>query len=596
MNDQTAPRVDNVEIAVLLREVADLLEIQGANPFRIRAYRNAVRTVEAETASLARRVEAGEDLTQLAGIGKEMASHIAEIVDTGTLAVRDELLDEVPGELVELMHIPNLGPKRARQLWDELGVTSVDALEAAATEGRVARLSGFGAKSQEKVLAGIAEYRRHRARFRLGDADRWIEPLLAWLGESPDVERLEVAGSYRRRRETVGDLDLLAVVPDEARREAFAERFTRYPQAESVLMAGARRASIALASGLQVDLRIVAPESYGAALVYFTGSKEHNIALRKRAVSRSLHLSEYGVFRETEGTGEPQRVTGDDERSVYGALGLAWIPPELREDRGELGAAERGELPGLIELSDLRGDLQMHSTWSDGRNSIEEMLEACAARGYEYFALTDHSQALGMARGLGPERLAEQWKEIDQITARHPEIRLLRSLEVDILADGSLDLPDEMLEQLDLVVVSVHSRFELPAAEQTRRVIKALEHPATDILAHPTGRLINRRDPFELDLDAVLQCARDNRVAVELNAHPERLDLNDIHLMRARDLGVAVVISTDAHATHHLELMRYGVEQARRAWLEPAHVLNTRPLPELLAALGKETATHSSDG
>lgn len=590
---EPAPATDNAEIARLLSEMADLLEIRGANPFRIRAYRNVVRTVENQSAPLARQIAEGADLTELPGIGKDMAGHIQQIVETGSLAPRDELLAEIPAGLLDLVHLPNVGPKRAKKLWEELGVSSVDELEAAAEADKVAAVEGFGATSQAKILRGIQELREHRSRIRLDEADRRVEPLLDYLRGFDGLEQLEVAGSYRRRQETVGDLDVLAVAPDD-RAAALIERFTEYPQVQQVLMAGDTRASVDLTGGLQVDLRVVTAESYGAALVYFTGSKEHNVKLRQRAVRRGLKVSEYGVFevgknqKETdEDPRSGKRVAGREEAEVYDAVGLPWIAPELREDRGEIEAADRGELPDLITLDDLRGDLQMHSTWSDGKASIEEMLEACAARGYEYFALTDHSKALGMTNGLDAERLREQWKEIEEVTARHPEIRLLRSLEVDILADGTLDLEDEMLEQLDVVVISVHSRFELPVGEQTVRILKAIEHPSADILAHPTGRLLGKRKPFDFDLDEVLHACKEHRVAVELNAHPERLDLKDTHLMRARELGVPVVISTDAHHPAHLGLMPYGVEQARRAWLEPRHVLNTRPLPELLATLGK---------
>lgn len=587
---------DNAEIARLLGEMGDLLEIRGANPFRVRAYRNAVRTVESQSTPLARRLAEGEDLTSLPGIGKEMAGHIAEIVETGALGARNEVLEHIPVGLLDLIHLPNVGPKRAKKLWQELEVTSVDELESAARSGKVAAVEGFGAKSQEKILAGIRDFHEHRSRFRLDEADRRVEPLLEYLRGFEDIDRVEVAGSYRRRRETVGDLDLLAVAPEGSGRELI-RRFVEYPQVERTLMAGDTRASVELTAGLQVDLRVVPAESYGAALVYFTGSKEHNVKLRQRAVRRGLKISEYGVFRVPDqedpdaGAAEDprsgERVAGAEEVDVYASVDLPWIPPELREDRGEIEAAERSELPDLLTEEDLRGDLQMHSTWSDGKASIEGMLEACAARGYEYFALTDHSKALGMTNGLDAARLREQWKEIEEVTARHPEIRLLRSLEVDILADGTLDLEDEMLERLDLVVVSVHSRFELPAAQQTERILTAIRHPAVDVLAHPTGRLLGRRKPFEFDLDEVLHTCKEHRVAVELNAHPERLDLKDSHLVRARELGVAVVISTDAHRPAHLDLMRYGVEQARRAWLEPRHVLNTRPLSELLAVLGK---------
>ena len=604
--------MDNVEIARALAEVADVLEIQGANPFRIRAYRNAARTVEVQTTPLARLVEQGSPLTALPGIGKEMAGHIQEMVATGTFAYRDELLAEVPRTLVELMRLPALGPKKARRLYDELGIATVDALEEAGRAGVIATLPGFGAKSQEKILAGIADFRQHTDRLPLIDAERYVEPLVAYLRETPGLERLEVAGSYRRRRETVGDIDLLATAERPA---AVIERFLAYPQIASVSLAGDTRATVVVGAvlsaggggGLQVDLRAVAPECYGAALVYFTGSKEHNIRLRRRGVERGLKISEYGVFRlspaelpgaagaiaETEvpevpGTGpEPECVAGREEADVYAAVGLPWIPPELREDRGEIEAALAGRMPALIRTADLRGDLQMHSTWSDGRNTLEEMVVACAARGYEYMAITDHSKALAMVQGLDAVRLRLQWAEIAGIRVRHPEIRLLSSMEIDILADGSLDLEDEMIAGLDLVVVSIHSRFDLPAEQQTERILRALEHPEVDILAHPTGRIINRRKAMEFDVDAVLRAATEHGVAVELNAHPNRLDLKDDHLRLAKRLGCKIVISTDSHRTSELDLMRCGVEQARRAGLEPGDVINTLPLAELLAALGR---------
>ena len=603
--------MENVEIADVLDGVADLLEIRQANPFRVRAYRNARRTVETHAVPMRKLVEEGADLTSLPAIGKEMARHIEELVTTGELSIYVELSEDIPPSLIELMRLPGVGPKKARKLWDELGVESIDQLEEAARAGRVARVDGFGEKSQAKILEGIESYREHTSRWRLAEAEQVVEPLLRFLRESGHFERLEVAGSYRRRRETVGDIDLLALASDPT---AASERLVKYPSVSQVLGRGETKTSVQLRSGLQVDLRIVPPESYGAALVYFTGSKAHNIRLRQRALERDLRISEYGVFRPRpapgedgedgaeEGSAEPEAaeggaakaraaegrasegdlVAGATEEDVYAAVELAWIPPEIREDRGELQAADDGSLPELVTLEDLRGDLQMHSTWSDGRHTIEEMLEACAERGYEYIALTDHSQALAMIEGLDEEKLLRQWEELKEVEARHPEIRVLRSLEVDILQDGSLDLSDEMLARLDLVVVSVHSFFRLDPDEQTERILRAVRHPEADILAHPTGRIINRRDPIAYDVDAVLQACAEEGVAVELNAQPDRLDLKDDHLHRARELGVRVVISTDAHRIRELDFMPWGVEQARRAWLEPRHVLNTLPLEELL--------------
>jgi DNA polymerase (family 10) len=596
--------IENIEIAKQLDEVGDLLEIQEANPFRVRAYRNAVRTINELATPLERMVADEEDLTALPGIGKELARHITELVATGEMGVLAELREIVPSTLVQIMRLPGVGPKSARKLWDELGVETVEELKSAAKEGRVSELKGFGEKKQALILSGIEQFHRHSARYRLDEADRFVTPLLEYLSALGEAEKVEVAGSYRRRRETVGDIDILVL---SSAPEPVMERFVSYPSVEKVLAAGGTRGSVVLRSGLQVDLRVVPAESYGAALVYFTGSKEHNIRLRQRALDRGLTVSEYGVFELLEApeqeaepaeTGEEsedadrrragRQVAGRTEKEVYGAVELPYILPELREARGEIAAAEAGELPDLVDLDDLRGDLQMHSTWSDGKNSIEEMLAGCVERGYDYFAITDHSKALAMIEGLDEEGLRRQFGEIDEISGRHPEIRVLRSMEVDILADGTLDLADEMLEALDLVVISIHSMFSLPAARQTERVLKALQHPAVDVLAHPTARLINKRDPVDFDLEQVIACAAENRVALELNANPRRLDLKDTQLMLAKSLGAKVVISTDAHRVAELELMRYGVEQARRAWLEKGDVLNVLPRRGFLDYFGIE--------
>jgi len=587
--------MENIEIAAALDEMADLLEIRGgANPFRIRAYRNAVLTVQDHATPLRSLVEEGVDLTELPSIGSEMASHIEELVKTGRLTRLDELAEEIPRSLVTLTRLPGVGPKKARKLWDELDITTIDELEEAAKAGEVAELDGFGEKTQSKILDAIERYRKRSGRFRLNEVDELIAPLLQWMRDSDAVERLEVAGSYRRRKETVGDVDLLVM---SGAAPAVIERLLTYAPVHDVIKQGENAASVHLANDLQVDLRVLDEQTIGAALVYFTGSKEHNIELRQRALERGLSVSEYGVF-ELAGEGEEsvtsttgrelgKRVAGRTEEEVYASIGLPWIPPVLREHRGEIAAAEKGELPDLVTLDAIRGDLQMHSTWSDGKATIEEMLEACAAKGYEYFALTDHSQALAMTGGMDAEKLARQLEEIEEIAARHPEIRFLRSMEVDILADGTLDLDDESLEKLDLVVISIHSKFDLSSGEQTKRLIRAIEHPAADIVGHPTGRIIGRRDPIDFDLAEVLDCAAENHVAMELNAHPNRLDLRDTHLMEARKRGVPIVISTDAHRPDELELMRYGVEQAQRAWLTPGDVLNAQPLEKLLKGLGR---------
>ena len=584
--------MENLEIARILSQMADLLEIQNANPFRVRAYRNASRFVDSYAKPMRRLVEEESDLTELPGIGKDMASHIRDLVTTGNLVPLDELAAKIPRTLIDVMELPGVGPKKAKKLWQELEIETVDALEAAANQGQVAALAGFGAKSEKKILAGIEQFRLHRSRFKISEADQLIVPLLEHLRQAPAVGRLEVAGSYRRRRETVGDIDLLVTTTEPA---AVMDRFTTYPNTARVEMSGETRGRIALHSGLEVDLRVLSEKSYGAALVYFTGSKEHNIRLRKRAIERGLRLSEYGVFRSApEGERndgldpwDGEMVAGGDEAEVYRQVELPWIAPELREDRGEIEAAAADALPKLVELHQIRGDLQMHSTWSDGKNTIEEMLLGCVAKGYDYFAMTDHSKALAMTGGLDAARVREQWQEIEEIQKRHPEIRILRSQEIDILADGSLDQDDEILAGLDVVVISVHSRFDLPAPQQTRRIVRALEHPEVNILAHPTGRLINKRPPFALDIDEILRCAKENGVIVELNSHPDRLDLKDSHLMLARELGLQVAISTDSHRVQHLDLMRYGVEQARRAWLEPTDIVNCLPLEEFLLAIDK---------
>jgi DNA polymerase (family 10) len=572
--------LENLEIASALRELADLLEIQEANPFRIRAYRNAIRTVNGLTQSVASMIEDGVDLSELPGIGKDLSSHISELVGTGRMEVLEELGKEIPRSLADLVRLEGVGPKKAKKLWEELGVTSVDDLEAPLKDGRVAQLEGFGQKTAEKISRSIQDFRKHQGRFLLSEVDVLLAPLLQYLEGGGNVSRLEVAGSYRRRKETVGDVDLLASCDGEP--SGVMDRFMNYQAVESVEAAGETRGRVRLRSGLSVDLRVVPEESFGAALQYFTGSKEHNVALRTLGVKKGLRINEYGVFQVDEGEedGSEERLAGEEEAEVFAAVGLPWIPPVLREDRGEIQAARDGRLPNLLQIEDIRGDLQMHSTWSDGKHSLREMAEACRERGYEYLAITDHSQAVTVAGGLKPDQVRAQWEEVERVRAEVEGIFLFRSLEIDILKDGSLDMPDEILSELDLVLVSVHSFMNLGRSEMTDRVIRALEHPEVDILAHPTGRILNRREPFEMDVEAVLQAAAALDVAVELNAHPHRLDLNESHVRRAKELGVRVAIDTDAHSVGDLNYMSYGVDQARRGWLEPEDVLNALSLEE----------------
>ena len=582
----------NAELSRRLTDLAALSEIDGDNPFRVRAYRNAARTVLELEEQVTDLLERGADLTSYKGIGKEIAEKLHAMVTTGRLPSLDALAERVPYGLIGVTEVQGVGPKKAASLWRELGVTSVDDLERAASLGRVAGLEGFGAKTQEKILNGIEAYRRHVGRTRLGDADAIVEPLVRRLRAVDGVTRLEVAGSYRRRKETIGDIDLLAVADDPG---ALSRTLRETDEVEEVLGSGESKTSVRLARGLQVDLRIVDESSYGAALLYFTGSKEHNVALRQRAVDRGWRLNEYGLFdgddddgRDDGGAGQGRaRLAGGDEAGVYGAFGLDWIPPELREERGELEAAERHALPELLTLADIRGDLHMHSDWSDGKASVRQMMAACEERGYAYMALTDHSQALRMTGGLDAEKLGRQWAALDELLDGRDGLELLRGLEVDVLKDGGLDLDDAWLARLDVVIVSVHSHFGLSQAEQTERVVRAVSHPRVNLLGHPTGRLLGERDPFAIDLDAVFAACAENDVAVELNASPERLDLRDSHLMAARRHGLTVAIDTDAHRVRHLDNMRFGVDQARRAWLEPGAVLNTRSLAEVRRFLAK---------
>lgn len=579
--------MSNAELARKLDQLADLSEIDGDNPFRVRAYRNASRRIRELEEQIADLLEHGADLTEIEGIGKEIAEKLRAMVATGRLSQLDELAERVPIGLTEVVRVKGVGPKHAQALWQELGVTDVDALEKAAKEGKLAGLPGFGAKSQENVLKGIDAFRRNTGRALLGEIDAVIAPLLERLRKAEGVARVEVAGSYRRRRETVGDVDLLAIA---ATPEAVTQAFTSYGEVDDVLGSGETRSSVRLASGLQVDLRVVPEEKFGAALMYFTGSKDHNVALRQRAIDRGLRLNEYGLFEGTEDDPHQKRVAGLTEEEIYERLGLPWIPPELREDRGEIDAAESGKLPSLITLEDLRGDLHMHSTWSDGKSTLREMIDACVERGYAYMAITDHSKALAMTGGMDEAKLARQWDELDELTADLSDITVLRGMEVDILKDGSLDLSDAWLEKLDIVLVSVHSHFGLPRAEQTARVVKAVSHPEVNVLAHPTARMLGERDPIDLDLGEVFDACLANHVAVEHNASVPRLDLSDTHLIAARKRGLVVSMGTDAHAVKQLDAMRFGIDQARRAWLKKADVLNTRPLDDVRRFLAKRGA------
>ncbi|MHB8898750.1 MAG: DNA polymerase/3'-5' exonuclease PolX [Thermoguttaceae bacterium] len=569
----------NAEIAARLEQVADLLDFQGANPFRIRAYRNAGRAVY----DLAEPVEAilndpARELTEIQGIGKDLAQKIAELVKTGSLAILDELLEEIPESVLALLRVPGLGPKKAAALYRELGIHTLDQLRVACETGQVRALKGFAAKTEQAILDNLDIAEEADKRTYWAVADEIVQELMSHFRACASVRQIEPGGSYRRGKETVGDLDLVAVA-DEA--ESVMEHFAAFPRIAKTLLRGGTKMSVRLEVGIQVDLRVVPEESFGAALQYFTGSQAHNVILRGMAKSRGLKINEYGVFR------GKQRIAGQDEAGVYATLDLPHFPPELREARLEFEWAAQGELPELIRLEDLRGDLHSHTTWSDGMNTIEEMAEAAKKMGHAYLAITDHSKRVAMAGGLDGEQLLRQWEEIDRLNETLKGIRLLKGVEVDILEGGGLDLENNVLDQADWVVASVHYGQNQSRQRITQRVLEALENPHVAAIAHPTGRLLNRRKPYEIDLEAVFAAAADHGKMLELNAHPKRLDLDDVACAQARRYGVPVVISTDAHIINGLGALRYGVLQARRGGLTKADVANTRTWPQLKKMIGK---------
>lgn len=571
--------VHNAEVAALFYRMAELLEIEGANPFRVRAYRRAAATIEDLPQPVADLVAAGADLDELPGVGEDLASKIKEICATGMLQALAEVEARTPSALAALAAVPGLGPKRVKILHDALGVTCVDDLVRAAEAGQVKRLPRFGARFEAKLLGALRKpASREPKRWRISTAEDFADPLARYLRATPGVRDVVVAGSYRRRKDTVGDLDILATSDDGA---AVTDRFVRYEEVAEVLAHGATRATVLLGGGLQVDLRVVPEESFGAALVYFTGSKAHNIALRGLAQDRGLKINEYGVFR-----GEA-RVSGRTEAEVYAAVGLPLIPPELREDRGEIAAGFENRLPRLIEHSDIRGDLHVHTRASDGKNTLEEVVAAAVALGYEYVAISDHSHHATVANGLDPGRLSAQIDDIDRLNASGPGIRILKSCEVDILPSGKLDMPEALLRRLDFVIGAIHSGFELPAEAQTERVLRAMDSRCFDILAHPTGRLIGERPGYAIDLPRVLAGAKERGCFVEINAHPSRLDLDDVQARAAKEIGLKLAISSDAHSTLGLQNLRFGVGQARRGWVEPEDVLNTRLWSDLARILAR---------
>jgi DNA polymerase (family 10) len=564
--------IHNADIAAIFEEIAELLEIQGANPFRIRAYRNAAITIGEFGRDLPALIRNGKELPKIAGIGEDLSRKINEIATTGHCTLLDRLHNTLPTTITALLKIPGLGPKRVRALYEELHVQDVAALRSAAEQGQIQALPGFGPKTERRILQALHAQGTQERRIERALAGQYAEALAAELRHVDGVQQVDIAGSYRRCKETVGDIDILVTAMSS---EAVMQRFTGYDEVQQVISQGGTRATVMLRSGLQVDLRVVGVEAYGAALVYFTGSKAHNIALRKRAQRRGLKLNEYGVFRGKE------RLAGETEESVYAAFGLPWIPPELREDRGEIEWAERAELPALVTRRDLRGDLHCHTRASDGRATLEEMADAARAQGLDYLAITEHSQRLGIAHGLTAERLLKHIDAIDRLNDHLEGITLLKGIEVDILEDGSLDLPDEVLGQLDLVVGAVHSRFDLSRARQTRRLLKAMAHPHFTLLAHPTTRELGKRAPIQADWLRIIRYARERGCFLELNSQPNRLDLLDTWCHAARDEGVLVAINSDAHSQQDLDNLEGGIGQARRGWLSAEDVLNSRSLRRL---------------
>ncbi len=561
----------NEQIAGHFEQLADLLDLSGENPFRVRAYRNAARVVESLARECAEFQPLEENLTELPGIGKDLAAKIAQMLETGRLEALDKARKALPPKLPELLTVQGLGPKKIRKLHEELGVDSIEALKAAAEQGRVRTLAGFGEKSEAAILEALAFHTGDR-RYLLPDVRAELDALLGELGKLSGLQHLEPAGSYRRGRDTVGDLDLLALAADGA---ALMKCLREYSRVQTVLGSGDTKTSVQLRQGLQVDLRVVEPEAFGSAMLYFTGSQAHNVALRRRAKERDLKLNEYGLFRGDE------RVAGATEEDVYKALGLPWIPPELREDHGEIETAEKNALPKLIEQSDIRGDLHMHTTWSDGAESVREMAEAARTFGYSYIAITDHSQRLTVANGLDETRLRKQMEEIDLLGDSLDGITVLKGIEVDILEDGTLDMADEVLEQLDVVIGSVHSHFQLSRDRQTERLLKAMDHPCITGIGHPTGRLLLRRPGVDLDMERIIAHAAQRGCFLEVNANPQRLDLNEIFLRMAVDQQVLLCINTDAHRSRDFENLGYGVSQARRGWVTASSVLNTLPIAKL---------------
>ena len=576
--------MDNKAIAGILYETADLLEIDGADSFRIRSYRNAAEAIEAQTQQIAELIDEPKKVLAIPGIGKGMLLNMQEMFKEGKLSLHAELLKKYRPSMLDLLKIQGLGPKTIALIWSAYQVSDLEGVAKLAKEGKIRELPRMGEKQEQKLLKAIEDYRRIAGRFLLDAAEREAQKIIDHLRAYPGVEKVTPAGSLRRGRETVGDLDILVTGKaccDDAAREKLIEHIIKLPGLMDIIARGENKVSFRLRGGMQVDVRLLPPESFGAALQYFTGSKAHNVALRQRALKMGYTLSEYSLaMLDTE-----KPIAGKTEEEIYAKLKLDYIPPELRENLGEIDAAEAHTLPALITQADLQGDVHMHTVETDGRNTIEEMAEAAKEHGYKYMAITDHSKNLAFANGLDDKRAVEHIKRIRDASDQLGDIRIFAGIEVDILADGTLDLSDSVLEQMDIVIASVHSHFNQSPDEMTDRLLEAVENPNTSLLGHPTGRLLLRRDAYSFDIDAVMKAAARKKVAMELNAYPDRLDLGDRHLRLAKQHGVKIVINTDSHHTSHLDKIRFGVLQARRAWLTKEDVLNTLPLQKFAKAM-----------
>lgn len=564
--------VKNIDIANIFDRLADLLELEGENPFRVRAYRNAAATVENLPQNLEEMVKKGDDLTSLPAIGNDLAQKINDIVNHKEIDLLKRLEEKNPIDFEELNRIQGLGPRRIKKLYEILNVQNIDDLYHAAEEQKIRNLPGFSKKIEEHILEEIKKIKEKYNRMKISTAEQNALPIVEYLRENRSIQDIEIAGSYRRRKETIGDLDILVTCEDSI---SVMTHFVNYFDIDEVLSKGDTRSSIILKSGIQVDLRVLPQKSYGAAMLYFTGSKAHNIVIRKLAKQKDWKVNEYGLFSNDD------FLAGETEKGIYNKLGLPYIEPELRENRGEFEAAESGNLPELIKLSDIKGDLHTHTNLTDGKNTLEEMAEAAQKLGYKYIANTDHSKRVTVAGGLDEKQVFENIKRTDKLNENFKDFTILKGIEVDILEDGSLDLSDKVLKELDIVVGAIHYKFNLTREEQTERILRAMDNPYLNIIAHPTGRLINEREPYDIDLEKIMQKAKENNCILEINSQPSRLDLNDLNSRKAKEMGVKLVISTDAHSTTQYDFMRFGIGQARRGWIEKHNVINTRNINQL---------------